>query len=214
MPDILDHLTHSSNAIGFQDVVVPSSNWSGIIKIYWVWSNRRWCDCICGSIVFVEGDASAERANAREAGGNYAGAEIAEAIAHLIIRLLALRIRVEGPWCLDFNKENGMLVNLHGKHCDNVDCIAGGLGDVKLRDDFERTLNAKEMVQKSGVRPVVCVLIGGELRLVGRHERGCQPLRPRCCHVGIVCGDMLIEATLRMEKGKRKKGKVAGSSEQ
>jgi hypothetical protein len=53
-------------------------------------------------------------------------AMITEAITHLFIRLLALGVRGNGRWCLNFNKEHGVLVKLDGKQYDDVNRVAGG----------------------------------------------------------------------------------------
>lgn len=167
-PGILSHLAHSSNAVGLKKVVVPSVGWSHVVKKYWVGGDRRRGDSIRSSNVFVKGNASAERADSGEAGCDEVRAKIAKTIAHLIIRLLARGVQVEGRWRLDVDKEHGMLVEFHGENRDNVDCITGSPG--KLRDDFEEAFDAKNVVQESSVRPVVGALIVGELRLVGGKE--------------------------------------------
>ena len=59
-----------------------------------------------------------------------------------------------------------MLVKLDGKQRDDVNRVAGGLGDVVLRSDFEWTLDTEKMVEESSVWAVIGALIGGELRLI------------------------------------------------
>jgi hypothetical protein len=93
-------------------------------------------------------------------------AKIAEEITHLVIRLLALRVKGKGCWCLDFNKEHGVLVKLDGKQRDDVNRVAGGLGDVVLRRDFEWALEAEKMVEESSVWAVIDAFVGSELSLV------------------------------------------------
>ncbi len=169
-PDILGHLTHSSNAICLEKVVVPSVGWNHIVLKIWVGGDRRRRDSICSSSVFVKRDASAERADSREAGCNKASAKIAGAIAHLIVRLLALGVEVEKGWWFDLDEENGVLVELHGEHPNNIDYATGSLGGIIMREDFERPFDAKKVVQEPLVRSVVGALIIGELRLVGGQE--------------------------------------------
>jgi len=93
-------------------------------------------------------------------------AKIAAVITNLVICLLALRVKDNGCWCLDFNKEHGVLVKLDGKQRDDVNHVTAGLRDVVLRRDFEWTLDAEKMVEESSVWAVIDAFIGGELRLV------------------------------------------------
>ncbi len=87
-------------------------------------------------------------------------------VTHLVIGLLALRVEGKGRWCLDVNKEHGVLVKLDGKQRDDVNRVAGGLRDAVLRRDFEWTLDAEKMVEESSVWAVIDAFFGGELRLV------------------------------------------------
>src|SRR6267154_2073568 len=144
-PDILGHLTHSSNAVCLKNVVVPPVGWSHVVLIYWVSGGRRRCNSFRSSSVFIKGDASAERADSRDVGRNEVILKIAEANAHLIVRLLALGVEVERRRWVDFDEENGALVELHGQYANNIDCITGSLGDViNTMADFERAFDAKK----------------------------------------------------------------------
>jgi hypothetical protein len=93
-------------------------------------------------------------------------AKIAEAITHLAISLLALRVKGKGSWRLDFNKKHGMLVKLNGKQRDDVNRAAGGLRDVVQRSDFEWALETEKIEEESSVWAVIDAFIGGELRLI------------------------------------------------
>ena len=93
-------------------------------------------------------------------------AKIAVVITHLVIGLLALRVKGKGCWCLDFNKEHGVLVKLDGKQRDDVHLVAEDLRDVVLMRDFEWALDAEKMVEESSVGAVIDAFIAGELRLV------------------------------------------------
>jgi hypothetical protein len=59
-----------------------------------------------------------------------------------------------------------VLVKLDSKQRDDVNRVAGGLGDVVLRRDFEWALEAEKMVEDSSVWAVIDAFIGGELSLV------------------------------------------------
>ena len=160
--DILDHLAHSSGAIGIKNVVVPSIGGSHISKELIIGGNRTRGETVRSGHVFVKSQASAKCTDTRKPGCNEGMAKIAEAIAHLLIRLLASRIEGKGSWWPDFDKEHGVLVQLDDEQRDNIDRVTACL---KLRRDFERTFDAEKMIEKSSVRAIEDGFIGGELRL-------------------------------------------------
>jgi hypothetical protein len=59
-----------------------------------------------------------------------------------------------------------VLVKLDGKQRDDVNRVAGGLGDVVLRRDFEWALEAEKLVEESSVWAVIDSFVGGEVSLV------------------------------------------------
>jgi hypothetical protein len=131
---------HFINPIGLKNVVVPSFGWSQVVKEFWVADDRTRGESIRSNSVFVKGQASAERADTGKAGRDEPGAKIEELTAHLIIRWLAPGVKVDGRWRLNFDKEHGMVLELHGEHRNNVDCT------LKLMDDFERAVEVKKVI--------------------------------------------------------------------
>ena len=93
-------------------------------------------ECVAGSYVFIKGHASTECTDTREPGRNEVMAKIAEVITHLVIRLLALRVKGKGCWCLDFNKEHGVLIKLDGKQCDERQSRRGGFEGCGTEERF------------------------------------------------------------------------------
>jgi len=147
-----------SVTVGLKKVIAPSLGRSHIVKGYWIRRNRTWRECVGGSYVFIKGHASTECTDTREPGRNEVMANLAEVITHLVIRLLTLRVKGKGCWCLDFNKKHGVLVKLDGKH---VNRVARGFRGVVLRRDFEWALDAEKMVEESSVWAVIDTFIGG-----------------------------------------------------
>jgi len=137
--DIVNHLTHPSNAVGLENVVVPLVGWR-------VGGDRMRSENIRSSSVFVKGEASAERADSGEARRDEVRAKIEEVFAHPLICLLALGVEVQGRWCVDLDKEHRMPVELYGEREMNVGCIMGIF--VRPPVDVERTIGTKKLVQE------------------------------------------------------------------
>lgn len=164
--DIFNHLTHFGDTVCLKKVIAPSLSRSHIVKGCWIGGDPMRRECVGGSYVFIKGNASTECTDTREPGRNEVVAKIAEAITHLVIRLLAFGVKGKGCRCLDLNKQHGVLVKLDGKQRYDVNRIAGCLRDVVLRGDFEWALEAEKMVEESSVWAVIDGFIGGDLRLV------------------------------------------------
>ena len=124
-------------------------------------------ECVGGSYVFIKDHASSECTDTREPGRNEVRAKIAEAVMHLVIRLLALReSRAKDAGALTSIKSMGCLSSSTVN--DAIASIAsrGGLREVVLGRDFEWTLEAENMVGESSVWSAIGAFIGDELRLV------------------------------------------------
>ena len=142
-------------------VIAPALSGSHIVKYYWIGGDHRRREFVGVSFVFIKGHTSTEYADTIEPGRNDVVAKIAENITHLVIRLLAPRVKGEGCWCLDFNKEYRVLVKLDGKQRDDVNRVAE-----VLRRDFKWPLDAEKMVEESSVWTIIGTFVGGKLRLV------------------------------------------------
>ena len=102
--DICNHLTHFGVTVGLKKVIAPSLSRSHIVEGFGIGGNHMRRECVGGSYVFIKGHASPKCTDTREPGRNEGMTKIAEAITHLVISLLALRVKGKGGWCLDLDK--------------------------------------------------------------------------------------------------------------
>ena len=91
--DIFNHLTRLNDTAGLKKVIAPSLSRSHIVKGIGIGGNHTRHECVGGSYVFIKGQSSTECADTRESGRNEVMTKIAEAVTHLVIGLLALRVK-------------------------------------------------------------------------------------------------------------------------